>query len=124
MDNKFNILEYDEVVQIQEHLRILSGDPTCKTGEVIAAVMFLLKQSTDPFNKTKIPPQNPEDGIKAQVLTYQAKGWQKGRIRLRFEFCPDDPDVEEIAGPQEPELPSEPDSPLDEIRRMIDEPTS
>ncbi|MGL4501135.1 MAG: KGK domain-containing protein [Planktothrix sp.] len=123
MDNNCQILDYDEVVQIEEPLRILSNDPTCKIGEVIAALMSLLKPA--PPHNWKTPAQNPEQqGIQAQVLTYEAKGWQKGRIRIRIEFCPDEPEVEEIAAPQEPESVNEPDSPLDEIRRMIDEPNS
>ncbi len=117
MDNNCKILDYDEVVQIEESLRILSNDPTCKSREFIAELMAVLKQL--PGQQWKTSSTISEEGIKAQVLTYEAKGWQKGRIRIRLEFCPDEPEVEEIAGPQELEsLLIEPESPLDEIRRM------
>jgi hypothetical protein len=43
------------------------------------------------------------DGFECQVLQ-PGKKWQTGKIRINVEFCPDDP--------------TEPDSPLDEIRKM------
>jgi hypothetical protein len=43
------------------------------------------------------------DGFECQVLQ-PGKKWQTGKIRINIEFCPDNP--------------SEPDSPLDEIRKM------
>ena len=43
------------------------------------------------------------DGFKCKVLQ-PGKGWQTGKIRINVEFCPDNP--------------TEPDSPLDEIRKM------
>lgn len=43
------------------------------------------------------------DGFECRVLQ-PGKKWQIGKIRINVEFCPDDPD--------------EPDSPLDEIRKM------
>ncbi|MCT7974931.1 KGK domain-containing protein [Laspinema olomoucense] len=43
------------------------------------------------------------DGFECRVLQ-PGKKWQTGKIRIHVEFCPDDP--------------TEPDSPLDEIRKM------
>ncbi|MCT7957368.1 KGK domain-containing protein [Laspinema palackyanum] len=43
------------------------------------------------------------DGFECKVLQ-PGKEWQTGKIRINVEFCPDDP--------------TEPDSPLDDIRKM------
>lgn len=43
------------------------------------------------------------DGFECKVLQ-PGKKWQTGKIRINVEFCPDDP--------------TEPDSPLDDIRKM------
>jgi hypothetical protein len=45
------------------------------------------------------------------------QGWQKVKIKIRVnvEFCPDEPEIED-----EPEI-TEPESPLDDIRRKINE---
>lgn len=67
-----------------------------------------------------------EEGADVEVLKYGSQGWKKGKLRIKvsLEFCPDEPKVEEVAAPQEAESVNEPESPLDDIRRMIDEPTS
>lgn len=51
------------------------------------------------------------DGIDCEILKIGAKGWQKGKIKIRVsvEFSPDEPEI------------TEPESPLDDIRRMINE---
>jgi hypothetical protein len=62
------------------------------------------------------------EGLKVDGLRYGAKNWQSGKIRVKLsvEFCPDEPAVEEPPASNKPE-PSEPQSPLDDIRRMIKE---
>jgi hypothetical protein len=62
------------------------------------------------------------EGIDGEVMRFGAKGWQKGKLRVKItlEFCPDEPAVEEPPASNKPE-PSEPESPLDDIRRMIKE---
>jgi hypothetical protein len=62
------------------------------------------------------------EGIDCEALRFGAKDWQKGkaRIKITVEFCPDEPEVEESPGSNEPEI-SQPESPLDDIRRMINQ---
>ena len=64
------------------------------------------------------------EGVDCKSLKFGAKGWQKGKVRLRvsLEFCPDEPDVEETRISNQPEI-SQPESPLDDIRRMINQET-
>ena len=61
-----------------------------------------------------------DDGMDCEILKIGAKGWQKGKIRIRVsvEFIPDEPEIE-----QTPEI-TQPESPLDDIRRKINEATA
>ncbi|MBW4665182.1 MAG: hypothetical protein KME01_13430 [Chroococcus sp. CMT-3BRIN-NPC107] len=60
------------------------------------------------------------DGKDCEILSIGAKGWQKGKLRIKFtlEFCPDEPEVIEITQSKEIEN-NQPESPLDDIRRMM-----
>lgn len=61
-------------------------------------------------------------GKDAELLNPGSQGWKKGKIKIRItlEFCPDEPEGEETPATHQPET-SEPESPLDEIRRMMTE---
>jgi len=61
-----------------------------------------------------------DKGLDCEILKVGAKGWQKGKIRIKvtLEFIPDEPEIE-----QTPEI-TQPESPLDDIRRMINEATA
>jgi hypothetical protein len=52
------------------------------------------------------------DGIDCEMLQIEAKGWQKGKIKINLqvslEFCPNEPEIEKI------------ESPLDDLRKIID----
>ncbi|MGK7932775.1 MAG: KGK domain-containing protein [Microcystaceae cyanobacterium] len=52
-----------------------------------------------------------KDGVHCEVLKLGSQQWQKGKIRIKFEieFIPDEPEI------------SEPESPLDDIRREINQ---
>ena len=58
---------------------------------------------------------NPQDafgkGLDGEILKIGAKGWQKGKLRIKvsLEFYPDEPEI------------SEPESPLDDLRQMINQ---
>jgi hypothetical protein len=58
---------------------------------------------------------NPKDafgnGLNGEVLKIGAKGWQKGKLRIKvsLEFYPDEPEI------------SQPESPLDDLRQMINQ---
>jgi KGK domain len=58
-----------------------------------------------------------KDGVETEILRLNSKGWQKGKVRIKvtLEFCPDEPEIEETSEIIEPK------SPLDDLRRMIDE---
>ena len=60
------------------------------------------------------------EGIESETLKIGAKGWQKGKVKIRVivEFCPDEPEVEETPENNESET-SKPESPLDDLRRQL-----
>ncbi len=62
------------------------------------------------------------EGVDCEILQVGAKSWQKGKIRIKvtIEFCPDEPEVEETAPSNE--IP-QPESPLDDLRQMINQET-
>lgn len=62
------------------------------------------------------------EGVDCEILQIGAKGWQKGKLRIRVtvDFCPDEPDVEEIQASDKPKI-AQSESPLDDIRQMMKE---
>ncbi|MEA5554299.1 KGK domain-containing protein [Anabaena cylindrica UHCC 0172] len=60
-----------------------------------------------------------DEGIPCEILKLRSGGWKKGKVKINLEisieFCPDEPEIEEI---------KEPESPLDDLRRMINDATS
>ncbi|WP_016948855.1 KGK domain-containing protein [Anabaena sp. PCC 7108] len=63
-----------------------------------------------------------DEGIPCEILKLRSGGWQKGKVRINLEvsleFCPDERELEQITEIEEPE------SPLDDLRRMINDATS
>jgi hypothetical protein len=57
-----------------------------------------------------------EDGMACDLLQPDGRGWQKGKLKLCFEFIPEEPEAVE---PSSNNLPTVERSPLDEIRNSI-----
>ena len=110
MNNKFERLNPDEV--IYPNIRGLDLPNTFKVRELIEVVKKNMGgASTNLFGN---------DGLELEVLRLDAKGWKKGKVRFSLEFCPDEPDIEEIPVNSQLEI-NQVESPLDKIRRMINE---
>ncbi|HEY9690821.1 MAG TPA: KGK domain-containing protein [Oculatellaceae cyanobacterium] len=64
------------------------------------------------------------NGRDCEVLKIGGKGWKKGKMKIRvsLEFCPDEPEDTETPENPQPET-NQPESPLDDLRRMINEQT-
>lgn len=54
------------------------------------------------------------DGVNCKLLLAQGGGWQKGKIRILFEFVPDKPT------PTKPLIPTDSTSPLDDLRSHLE----
>lgn len=117
MNNNFERLESDDVISVNSN-RILVNNPTFIVSEFRAA----LREMTLSYLKSLYKEQEGwfGEGINCKILKPGAKGWQKAKVRISLEFCPDEPDVEETPTSNQLET-SKLESPLDEIRRMINE---
>jgi hypothetical protein len=98
------------------------------SNQLESALQELCKTQQLQINTMKYNPQSRSsgqqqwfrDGIDCETLKIGAKGWQKGKVKIRviLEFCPDEPEVEETPQNNESET-SQPESPLDDLRRQL-----
>ncbi len=88
MDNHFEPLATGEVLSIDDSAQILIGHHTFRVGEFAEAIRKQL-QSVEGWTKEK-DAWFSEDGIPCEVLRFTANGWQKGKVRIHLEFCPQD----------------------------------
>ena len=99
MNNKFEPLSQEDVICVTSG-HILMSHCTFKVGEFITRMKQLLSLQDEHKEKWL------GDGQVGAVLKPGSSGWQKGRIRISVEFCPEEPKLL---------------SPLDGIERQVDE---
>lgn len=94
--DNFDLLNRDEVLSVEsaELLQYLDLPPTLRVTEFVEAIAqrLLSPEEAHLFSK----------GMSCEVLKFGEQNWQKGKIRVSIEFCPDVPK-----------------SPLDDIRKTI-----
>jgi hypothetical protein len=95
MSDRFESLESGEVVSIEQEAQVLSGQKTFKTGDLNEAIESYLASAIPNWNEAK-KDWFTDRGIDCEALRFGSKGWQKGRIRLSLEFCPDESDLPAI----------------------------
>jgi KGK domain len=63
-------------------------------------------------------------GVDCELLKPGTKGWKKGKLRIKIslEFSPDEPEIDEIPVNQQINI-TQPESPLDDIRRTMNQNT-
>lgn len=117
MSNNYERLESDDVVSVNNNL-ILVNNPTFIVSEFRVA----LREMTLSYLKRLNREQEGwfGEGIDCKILKPGAKGWQKAKVRISLEFCPDEPDSEEVQTSNQLET-IESESSLDEIRRLMNE---
>jgi hypothetical protein len=122
-------MEMGEVISFSTNHQLIVTNKTCTVEEFMQGLSrvteLFLKHYTD-YRWTEERGQwFTEEGVTGSILRFGQNGWESGTLRLRIEFCPDEPELE--PEPETPELPLleasiEPaDSPLDEIRRLAEE---
>ena len=96
------------------------GEEICKTFNMNLGTELVVQNG----KYRNIPIENRNwfiDNIDCEVLKIGANGWQKGKVKINLlvslEFCPDEPEIEETP------VSNEPESSLDDIRRMINQDT-
>jgi hypothetical protein len=90
MNDRFESLENGEVVSVQHDTQVLSGHRTFRVGELSDAIKSHLESALPNWSEEKNG-WFDEGGIECEALRFGSTGWQKGRIRLCLEFCPDEP---------------------------------
>lgn len=88
MERKFELLNDEEVLYV-EYGRVLMSNPTFKVGEFLDTLMQLVSEQEDEWSEEQEGWFLPR-GQACEVLRFSNQGWQRGRVRIRLEFCPDD----------------------------------
>ena len=113
MNNKFERLTFDEVIFIDTVSYKIGGQSLPQTFKVKQLVEAIRNQVDDSSKKLF-----EEGGLELEVLKLDAKGWKKGKVRFSLEFCPDEPEIEEMTQSNSTEI-NQISSPLDDIRQMM-----
>lgn len=119
MIKKFEPLDFDgEVVSVGSANKLITEHPMFKTGQFTAKVKDLCQRYGG--GNAVIAEKWFEEGINCEVLKFDSNAWQKGKVRIKvtLEFCPDEPEIEEITQSNDAEA-NQTESPLDDIRRMM-----
>jgi len=94
VDNQFEPLATGEVLSVDESSQILIGHRTFRVGELSEAIRVQLEGYVSGWNSEK-DAWFSEAGIPCEVLRFTANGWQKGKVRINLEFCPQEADDEQ-----------------------------
>jgi hypothetical protein len=89
MSDRFNALDSGEVISIQKDSQVLVGHRIFRVSELNDAIANHLKSAVDTWTDDKSNWFNTQ-GIDCEALRFGSTAWQKGKIRLCLEFCPDD----------------------------------
>jgi KGK domain len=89
MSDRFNSLDSGEVISIQKDSQVLVGHRIFRVSELNDAIANHLKNAVDTWTDDKSNWFNTE-GIDCEALRFGSSAWQKGKIRLCLEFCPEE----------------------------------
>ena len=87
MTDNNNFLENNDVVHFKSYC--FDFDKTSKVEQIKEKINQWIRER---FKQKTIFPEFLNN---CEVLKADGKGWQKGQIRIRFEFIPDEPNTEE-----------------------------
>ncbi|MCY7336196.1 MAG: hypothetical protein LH613_08295 [Chamaesiphon sp.] len=90
MTDRFESLDNGEVISVQQETQVLSGQKTFRVGEINDAIRGHLEKAIADWNEHNNDWFSSQ-GIDCEALRFGSNGWEKGRIRLCLEFCPDRP---------------------------------
>ncbi len=123
MENQFEPLQPEEIVSLEDSVRILLKQPTFKVSEFIKALMTLAEKydiSIRPGGLTESKANWFSQGVDCEVLKLDAKRWQKGKVRIILEFCPDNPEISEPPSSDSDQVEMNlSEAPLDDLRQML-----
>ncbi|MEH2207494.1 MAG: KGK domain-containing protein [Nostoc sp.] len=103
-------LSDEDVVSMAQDAN-LTGASTSTGEELMQRLKYLV------YRNSNLQEDKASDwlvnGANCKLLLAQGGGWQKGKIRIRFEFVPDKPT------PTKPLIPTNSASPLDDLRSHL-----
>ena len=92
MDEQFQALNKGEVISVDDSAQILIGHRTFKVGEFAESIRTQLEYGLGGSGWTEEKDGwFSDNGIHCEVLRFGATSWQKGRVRISMEFCPEEP---------------------------------
>lgn len=89
MDEQFRTLNKGEVLSVDDSSQILIGHRTFRVSEFSESIRMQLEYGLGGWTEEK-DGWFSDKGIHCEVLRFGANGWQKGRVRISLEFCPDE----------------------------------
>lgn len=90
MDKQFTPLRNGEVISVNEIGQFLISHSTFRVEEFTSVLKEeIVKNKIGGGDQEKLV-WFSEDGLSCEVLRFNAQGWQKGKVRISLEFCPDD----------------------------------
>ena len=116
-DNQFKqTIGEEDVISLEKRSpdNIVMYDPTLKVKDIVEYCLEKVLEVKELKQLQNIEHYKPrakwiDEGVQCEVLNLGANQWKKGKVRIKisFEFCPDEPEISEY------------ESPLDEIRREM-----
>jgi hypothetical protein len=108
LGNEFGLLNDDEVLFVRMG-RVLMANPTFKVSEFLDALAQLVSEREDDWSEAQ-EGWFTDRGLSCEALRFGNGAWQRGRVRIRLEFCPERSDIiparpkllQETFGPREP----------------------
>lgn len=119
MDDKFEVFDLEDgdiVIDFDGHILKLSQLDLALSNLILDnGHLHQLNSRLDSIKSRRLPSiENSENwltnGVECQILK-PSQNWQSGKFRIKvsLEFCPDEPEIKE------------PESPLDDLRRQIND---
>jgi hypothetical protein len=85
MEREFESLNENEVLHVTRG-RIVMDNPTFRVSEFLDALAQVVSEQEEVW--TEDSEGWFADGLDCEVLRLNGQSWQRGRVRLRLEFCP------------------------------------
>ncbi|HEY9644146.1 MAG TPA: KGK domain-containing protein [Coleofasciculaceae cyanobacterium] len=86
MQKDFDLLNDDEVLYVRAG-RVLMPNATFKVSEFLDALAQVVLEQEAEWSEEQ-EGWFTDRGQRCEVLRFGTQGWQRGRVRLRLEFCP------------------------------------